>query len=343
MTRAGVPLGGPDAPPGVTVILPSFNEEAAVGDQIRAVRAVLTRHRIEHEIIVVDDGSADATSPRALDAGARVLCHPENRGYGSAIKAGIEAAHHGTIVIIDADGTYPSDQIPVLLDLLEEADMAVGARTLRNVHIPWARRPAKWILGWLANRIAGRRIPDLNSGLRAFRSECVRQYFSILSNRFSFTTTVTLALLADDYRVVYHPIEYYRRLGKSKITPRHFMDFMILVLRMAMLFQPLKVFVPVGTTFLGVGFLKFAFDIVALFRRAPVLEPSLMFQPVLSTSAILLLLLGVQMLLIGMVADGVLRRIAQRNLPLVPSRAIWVREAIPDAEPRPTVPAGMNE
>src|SRR4030095_3805290 len=116
-----------------------------------------------------------------------------------------------------------------------EADMAVGARTLRNVHIPWVRRPAKWILGWLAKRIAGRQIPDLHSGLRAFRSECVRRSFSILSNRFSFTTTVTLALLADDYRVVYHPIEYYRRLGKSKITPRRLIGFLILVLRLARL------------------------------------------------------------------------------------------------------------
>src|SRR5262245_53657974 len=264
---------------GVTVILPSFNEEAAVATQVQTVRTVLTRHRITHEIIVVDDGSADATSERALEAGARVLCHPENRGYGASIKAGIDAARYGTIVIMDADGTYPSDQIPVLLDLLEEADMAVGARTLHNVHIPWVRRPAKWILGWLANRIAGRKIPDLNSGLRAFRSECVRQYFSILSNRFSFTTTVTLALLADDYRIVYHPIEYYRRLGKSKITPRHFMDFMILVLRMAMLFQPLKVFVPVGTTLLSVGFLKFSFDIVSLLLRAPIVVPLLVFPP----------------------------------------------------------------
>jgi glycosyltransferase involved in cell wall biosynthesis len=338
-----MPLDARDAQAGVTVILPSFNEEAAVGDQVRAVRTALTRRGIEHEIIVVDDGSDDATSRHGLEAGARVLRHHENRGYGAAIKAGITAARHGNIVIIDADGTYPSDQIPALLDLLEGADMVVGARTLRNVQIPWARRPAKWILGWLANRIAGRRIPDLNSGLRAFRSECVRQYFPVLSNRFSFTTTVTLALLADDYRVVYHPIEYYRRLGKSKITPRHFMDFVILVLRMAMLFQPLKVFVPVGGAFLGAGLLKFAFDIVALFRRAPVLDSSLVLQPVLSTSAILLLLLGVQMLLIGMVADGVLRRIAQRNLPLVPSRATWVREAVPGPEPRPPVPAGVDE
>jgi glycosyltransferase involved in cell wall biosynthesis len=340
---AGIPLDEREVPAGVTVILPSFNEEAAVADQVRAVRTALTSRGIEHEIIVVDDGSDDATSPRALEAGARVLRHRENRGYGAAIKAGITAARYDSIAIIDADGTYPSDQIPALLELLEGADMVVGARTLQNVHIPWARRPAKWILGWLANRIAGRRIPDLNSGLRVFRRECVRQYFPVLSNRFSFTTTVTLALLADDYRVVYHPIEYYRRLGRSKITPRHFMDFMVLVLRMAMLFQPLKVFVPVGGGFLGVGFLKFAFDIVALFRRAPVLDGSLVFQPVLSTSAILLLLLGVQMLLIGMVADGVLRRIAQRNLPLVPSRAVWVRETSPGPEPRSPMPAGVRQ
>lgn len=109
MSPAGVARGGPGVAAGVTVILPSFNEEAAVGNQVRAVRAVLTRHRIAHEVIVVDDGSADATSQRALEAGARVLRHPENRGYGASIKAGIEAARHQAIVIIDADGTYPSD------------------------------------------------------------------------------------------------------------------------------------------------------------------------------------------------------------------------------------------
>src|SRR5207344_1534624 len=113
----------------------------------------------------------------------------------------------------------------------------------------------KLFLGWLASRIAGQYIPDLNSGLRAFRRQCVTQYFSILSNRFSFTTTGTLALLADDYLVVYHPINYYQRVGKSKITPRHFMDFIVLVLRMAMLFQPLKVFTPLAFScgFLGVS------------------------------------------------------------------------------------------
>src|SRR4030095_2074371 len=151
MSRADVRRGGPGAAVGVTVILPAFNEEAAVGTEVQdvvtalrqAARTVLTRPRVTHETIVVDDASTDATSERALDAGARLLRHPENRGYGASIKAGIDAARYGTIVIMDADGTYPSDQVPVLLDLLEEADMAVGARTLRNVHIPWVRRPAK--------------------------------------------------------------------------------------------------------------------------------------------------------------------------------------------------------
>src|SRR5262245_27767447 len=108
-SRAEVRRGGTAADVGVTVILPSFNEEAAVAAQVQALRAVLTRRRITHEIIVVDDGSTDATSERALEVGARVLRHPENRGYGASIKAGIDAARYGTIVIMDADGTYPSD------------------------------------------------------------------------------------------------------------------------------------------------------------------------------------------------------------------------------------------
>ena len=107
----------------------------------------------------------------AENAGARVLRHIENRGYGAAIKTGIRAARFSAIVITDADGTYPPDQIPHLLAQLPQADMVVGSRTGKNVHIPLIRRPAKWILGWLANLVAGRRIPDLNSGLRAFHRD----------------------------------------------------------------------------------------------------------------------------------------------------------------------------
>lgn len=320
-------------PSPITVILPAFNEEGTVASQVRAIGRTLDERAAGDEILVVDDGSVDRTADEALAAGARVLRHQANRGYGAALKAAISAARHDTCVIIDADGTYPTQEIPALVAELETADMVVGARTGSNVHIPWARRPGKWILTKLAERIAGQPIADLNSGLRAFRRECVTQYFPILPDRFSFTTTVTLAYLADDYRVTYHPIEYYRRAGTSKIRPRHFLDFVILVLRMAMLFQPLKVFIPLalGAGLLGVA--KVGFDIVGLFERATTRGWSLLFEQTLSTSAILLLLLGFQLLLVGMVADGVLRRIAQRNRLLAPSHAVWVREATASKEP----------
>jgi glycosyltransferase involved in cell wall biosynthesis len=313
----------------ISVIVPAYDEEATVAAEVESIRRALSCDGIVHEILVVDDGSKDRTAQQAVQARARVLRHPENRGYGAAIKTGIVAAKHDTIVIIDADGTYPADQIPALVSELETADMVVGARRGPQVHIPLIRRPAKWLLGKLASRIAGQPIPDLNSGLRVFRRECMKQYFPILSNRFSFTTTGTLALLADDYRIVYHPINYYRRSGQSKIHPRHFMDFTILVLRMAMLFQPLKIFVPLAFSCGFLGALKVAYDIMTLFPRASALDWSLFYQPVLSTSAILLLLIGLQLLLIGMVADGVLRRIAQHNRPLVPSSAILFSEARP--------------
>src|SRR4030067_1603844 len=301
----------------VSVILPACNEEDAIASQIESIRYTLRSHGIIHEIIVVDDGSQDQTAELALKSNARVILHPENRGYGAALKTGIAAAEYETILIIDADGTYPVEQIPNLLSKLETADMVVGARTGNKVHIPLIRRPAKWILGWLANRISGRSIPDLNSGMRVFRRDFVKQYFSILPNQFSFTTTITLAMLADDYHVVYHPIDYYRRIGNSKITPKNFMEFMMLVLRLAMLFQPLKIFVPLSFSCGLLGVLKAIFDIIGLFQRASSFNSSLVFQPVLSTSAILLLLVALQLLLIGMVADGLVRRIVQSNRPMM--------------------------
>ncbi len=158
--------------------------------------------------------------------------------------------------------------------------------------------------------------------MRAFRKEYVLQYFSILPKRFSFTTTITLAMIADNYRILYHPIAYHKRVGRSKITPLNFMEFITLVFRVAILFQPLKIFLPLASTCFLLGFLKFCFDIVAAFRRAAAPGLSLLFQPVLSTSSILLLLVGLQLFLIGMVADGILRRLAQRGRPLKPSQAI---------------------
>jgi glycosyltransferase involved in cell wall biosynthesis len=305
--------------PPVSVIIPAFNEASFIGTQIQLIRKVLAGQGFTYEIIVVDDGSQDATAEVALQTSVRLLQHPENRGYGAAIKTGILAAHYEIVVIIDADGTYPADQIPFLIAKLENADMVVGARTGDKVKIPWVRQPAKWLLRMLATRIAEQPIPDLNSGLRVFRRETIQQYFPILSNRFSFTTTSTLAYMADDYRVIYHSINYYRRVGKSKIVPWAFMDFTVLIVRMSMMFNPLKVFTPLALTFGFLGVLKTVYDVWALFARNPGAGWTLLLQPVLSTSAVLLLFVGLQLMMIGMVADGVVRRIAQHNRPLAPS------------------------
>jgi glycosyltransferase involved in cell wall biosynthesis len=323
------------APPLVTVILPAFNEELVIASEILRVREALTGSGIKHELIVVDDGSEDETAARALDAGARVLKHIGNRGYGASLKTGILAASHDVIVITDADGTYPPRHIPMLLAELEDSDMVVGARIGADVCIPLIRRPAKWVLGALANQIAGQKIPDLNSGLRCFRRETVLPYFSLLSTRFSFTTTITLALLGDDYRVVYLPIDYHKRTGRSKIRPWHFMEFIMLVLRMAMLFQPLRVFLPLALTVGGLGLVKMAADIGAFLTEH---SGSTMFTaPVLSISALLLLSMAMQLGVLGLVADGVIRRIIQQNKPLPASHAVRVVESVADA---PTPPTG---
>ncbi len=316
----------------VSVVIPAYDEEAGVGQQVEAVRRVLQSHGITHEIIVVDDGSQDHTAEEAARAQARVLRHVKNRGYGASLKTGIMAARYEAIAITDADGTYPADQIPGLLAKLETADMVVGARTGEKVEIPWVRKPGKLVLGWLANRIAGQSIPDLNSGLRVFWRDCALQYFSVLSNKFSFTSTITLALLADDYQVVYHPINYYQRIGKSKIVPRHFLEFTILVIRMAMLFQPLKVFVPLVLTFGSIGMVKAGFDITTAVLRHEGLNWAVLSDTMLSTSALLLLLGSLQLLLIGMVADGVLRRITGHSQPRVLSHGIVASEIAVDQQ-----------
>src|SRR5438105_4011431 len=133
----------------ISVVIPAFNEEHGVGPVVKELRETLSGHGIEAEIVVVDDGSADQTARAAAEAGARVLRHRSNRGYGAALKSGITAAKNDSIVITDADGTYPSEYIPEIVARLETADMVVGARIGANVKIPVIRRPAKWVLNRL--------------------------------------------------------------------------------------------------------------------------------------------------------------------------------------------------
>jgi len=329
--RLQFPESERDAISAVSVVIPAFNEVDAVESQVGDIRTALEAAGITHEIIVVDDCSSDGTGAAVLRSGARLIQHAENKGYGAALKTGILAARNEIIVIIDADGTYPAQEIPCLLERLKTADMVVGARVGESVKINWSRRPAKWFLRQLAQWIADRPIPDLNSGMRVFRRDCVMQYFPLLSNRFSFTTTVTLAYLSDDYKLDYCPIDYYPRIGKSKIIAWHFLDFLILIIRMSMMFNPLRIFTPLALFFGGLGVLKTIYDILSLFARSSTRGLELLVQPVLSTSAVLLLFVGLQFLMIGMVADGVIRRIAQASRPKFPSFSSTSYEIGPEA------------
>ena len=246
---------------GVSVVIPAFNEEGAIEDGVREVLDVMGQSGIEFELIVIDDGSADRTSELARSAGATVYSMPENRGYGASLKAGINRAKYDIIVITDADGTYPAESIPVMLGELGEYDMIVGARIGESVAIPLVRRPAKWFLRRLASYLAGRDIPDLNSGLRVMRKPLVKRFEHLLPSGFSFTTTITLASLCSGSLVKYSPINYHKRIGESKIRPGHAFEFLLLILRTIVYFNPLKIFVPLGGVFFFGGLGKFGYDL----------------------------------------------------------------------------------
>jgi glycosyltransferase involved in cell wall biosynthesis len=249
------------ARPGIpfSVVIPAFNEEQGIVPTLRELRQVLAG--LDYELLVVDDGSKDRTAELARAEGVTVVQQPMNRGYGASLKTGIRRAKHDVIVITDADGTYPASAIPALVAGCEIYEMVVGARIGANVAIPLVRRPAKWVLGKLASYLAGRPIPDLNSGLRAMRRDLVRQYEHLLPSGFSFTTTITLSALCRDHLVRFDPIDYRAREGSSKIRPRHAYDFFLLILRTIVYFNPLKIFLPVGAFFFLVGLAKFIYDV----------------------------------------------------------------------------------
>lgn len=245
----------------ISVVIPAYNEEKAIGNQIEKVRAEMEKTRLNYELIVVDDGSTDSTLNEISQHDVKALHFPYNRGYGAALKAGISAAKSEYVLIIDADGTYPVEAIPEMLEKASEYDMVVGARIGMKVHIPWARKPAKWFLRKLASYLAEQEIPDLNSGMRIMKKKVVEKYFHILPSGFSFTTTITLALLCNDYLVCYHPIEYAPRVGDSKIRPVDAYHFLLLILRTIIFFNPLKIFLPFGAAFFLLGLGKFIYDL----------------------------------------------------------------------------------
>jgi glycosyltransferase involved in cell wall biosynthesis len=253
------PEGGEE--PECTVVIPAFNERDGIAGTVVEIERELRAAGVRFEILVVDDGSTDGTAEVAATTPCRVLRSKVNCGYGASLKRGIAAARSDLIVITDADGTYPANRIPELLGRAKEADMVVGARTGELVHIPFNRRPAKWLLTRLSSYLCGKPIPDLNSGLRVFRRRHFAQFLRIIPDGFSFTTTITLSFLCNGLAVDFVPIDYRRRVGQSKIRPKHVYDFLIIILRVSVLFNPLKVFLPTGMFLFAIGIVKFGYDL----------------------------------------------------------------------------------
>lgn len=250
----------------VSIVMPAYNEEGAIADGLRGLHQALGSVPWRYEVIVVDDGCSDGTVCQAESVpGITVLSHGRNRGYGASLKTGIRQARGEIIIIMDADGTYPAHFIPLLIEEMRDADMVVGSRTGTISKIPAIRRPAKWFLNRLASFLAETEIPDLNSGLRAFRKTAVTQFFGILPSGFSFTTTITLAMLCNDYRVKYIPIDYEQRVGRSKIKPiQDTYRFILLVLRTVCLFNPLKVFMPPALILVLLGLARLIYDAITI-------------------------------------------------------------------------------
>jgi glycosyltransferase involved in cell wall biosynthesis len=248
----------------VSIVLPVHNEIEHVDTELARIRDAMDQSEYSYELIVVDDGSTDGSGEKLETAEEiRLLRFRENRGSGSARRAGTRAARGRVVVWTDVDMTYPNGDIPSLVRELEGYDQVVGARTSEQGTTKALRVPAKWLIRKLASFLARKKIPDLNSGFRAFRSDVARQYLNQLPPGFSCVSTITLAFLANGYSVKYIPIEYARRAGNSKFHwRRDTARYATQVVRMALSYDPLRVFMPIGLIVLTVGVGKLVFDVI---------------------------------------------------------------------------------
>jgi glycosyltransferase involved in cell wall biosynthesis len=274
-------------PNATSVVIPALDEGPAMSPLIADLRAAADWR----EILVVDDGSADDTAQRAADAGARVIRHPYNKGNGAAVKTGIRQAKGTFVLIVDGDGQHrPADAVR-LVSHLDEHDLVVGARSPSS-QATWFRRVGNSLLNAIAGFLAGRRIPDLTSGFRAARRECLLEFLHLLPNGFSTPTTTTLAFMKAGYSVRFEPIEAGRRTGVSKMKlGSDGVRFFLILLKVMTIFSPLRIFLPVSLASFFIGAAYAAWTIAT--------------QSHVTNSSVLLILLSVVIFLIGLVSEQI--------------------------------------
>lgn len=282
----------------ISIVLPVYNEERAVLKTVKSIQAVMNKTHYNYEVIAVNDGSTD-NSKKILESisGIKVINQPYNIGYGAALKRGIRNAQGTYILMLDADGTYPVEDIPNLLRHIKDYEMVVGART-KKVHVPFMRRPAKFFLTILARILTGKKIQDLNSGFRVFKKDVAMKFFNLFPSGFSFTTTITLAYLSNDYTTKFVPINYYKRKGKSKIVAAEIFNFLLLIIRTITYFNPLKIFLPMGLILFILAIFLFAYSVFYLNK-------------VMDISVIVFTLAAIQICFFGILADLISRKEAK--------------------------------
>jgi polyisoprenyl-phosphate glycosyltransferase len=299
------PVSAPSpSDPYVSIILPCYNEQDHVTAEVARICAAMDSSGYSYELLAYDDASTDETLARLREVAPRfprlrIVAFHRNGGAGTVRRIGTQQSRGEIVVWTDADMTYPNDRIPELVQTLEKdsaVDQVVGARTSEQGSHKLLRVPAKWFIRKLAERLTNSQIPDLNSGLRAFRREVALPYLRLLPPGFSCVTTITLAFLSNQHEVRYVPIEYAKRAGRSKfrfVTDAY--RYILQVLRMVMYFNPLKVLMPVALLLLGLGVAKGIYDIV----RHPPLG--------LALDTILIFVTGLVIASLALLADLIVR------------------------------------
>jgi len=280
----------------LSIIIPVYNEAKCIARTVTTLQSVLLESNIQHEIIIVDDGSTDKSGTMIEGFnGVLLLKHPSNKGYGASIKTGLSRAKFDNICITDADGTYPLEKIPSLLKKISDHDMVVGARVGDGVDYSWIRSIPKFFLRHYVNFITSSSVPDINSGLRIFDKAKAKQFYKIYPDGFSLTTTITIAFLTSGYSILYEPISYKKRVGKSKIQPiRDTLRFFQLITRLGMYFAPLKVLLPFILCLGSMFCISLTYDIFLLNN--------------ITDKTILLLLFSLNTIFFALVADMIHKR-----------------------------------
>ncbi|MFC2036383.1 glycosyltransferase family 2 protein [Chloroflexota bacterium] len=290
----------------MTVIIPALNEEQTIAQVVTDVRQVMDECRIDYEVLVVDDGSGDDTGVLAREAGARVIRHAYNMGNGAAVKTGIRNASGDVTVLMDGDGQHDAHDIPRLLAEIECYGMVVGARS-SDSRTQWHRDWANMGYNLLASYVCGRRVPDLTSGFRAIHTSLARRFVYLLPNSFSYPTTITLAMFHAAHCVKYVPIRASARVGKSKIKPlSDGVRFLVIIFRIATLFSPLKVFLPISVCISGLGVFWYLFTLITYGFKMP-------------PASVIMILSGVLFFLMGLISEQIAQLRFDRSESFSPS------------------------